>query len=86
MMLRATACRPAKRPSSVRSWTRWPTHRSAPRVPTGNSQYVFGIPAGAGLVEAAGLLPVVRAHDVEEGPPEQLPPLAPSASSAAGFA
>ncbi len=45
MMLRATACSPAKRPSSVRSWTRWPTQSSSlPRVTMGNSQYVFGMP------------------------------------------
>ena len=39
VMLRATACRPAKRPSSLTSCARWPTHRSSPSRPSmGNSQ------------------------------------------------
>ena len=73
-MSRASACSPAKRPSSTTSWARCPTQTSRPsRARIGNSQYVFGIRCCAlVLVEAQGLLAVVVPHEVEERPAAQL--------------
>ena len=56
VMLRATACRPAKRPSSLTSCARWPTHRSSPVAASasGTRSRCSGSPAGAGPRRSAG--------------------------------
>ena len=74
VMLRATACRPAKRPSSL-TQLRALAHPQVLALAGQHGELAVGVRdplLALVLVEAPGLLAVVRAHHVEEGPPEQL--------------